>query len=269
VEVRRLSAGDEAALEEVLDAEPVVNLFLRGFLSVQPMDAGYWYGVQRGDRLGGVLLLLPDRLTVPWAPDPDQARALGAWLARRHRPTMLVGPRADCDHIWSTWAPGRRPSRFYDQRLYTAERPPPGPAPRGLRRARTSDWTLLVERSARMEYEDLGRDPYKEDPELHARVVKDRIAAGKTWVLERDGHVVFQLNIGTVTPDGVQVGGTYVPPRFRGQGLSTQGMAAMLHVLLRHHRRVTLHVNEMNTPAVRCYERVGFEPYAPYRLLRV
>jgi len=269
VDVRQLTTGDEAALEEVLEAEPVVNLFLRGFAASQPMDRGYWYAVDDGVGLGGVVLLIPGRLAVPWSPDPEHASALGRWLARRHQPTMMVGPRDQVDPMFAEWAGSRKPKRFHEQHLYVATSPPPRPPPKGLRRARMSDWTLLVERSARMEYEDLGRDPYDEDPELHARVVKERIIAGKTWVMERDGEVVFQLNVGTTGREGVQVGGTYVPPRFRGQRLCMQGMEAVLHVLLKHYPRVTLHVHEHNDPAVRCYERVGFVPYMPYRLLTV
>lgn len=269
MEVSRLGAAEEAALEELLDQEPVVNLFLRGFLSVQPMDLGYWYGAVHGSRMVGALLLLPGRLMVPWSPDLRVAQALGAWLARRHPPTMCVGPRDQVDAIWSAWAGDRPPLRHYNQGLYVVRRPPEGSPHPGLRRARSSEWPLLAERAARMEYEDLGRDPSLDDAAAHARTVQDRIAAGKTLVLEHEGHVVFQVNLGTSVPDGVQVGGTYVPPRFRGRRWCVLGMHATVHHLLRRRPLVTLHVNEANPAAVRCYRSVGFEPYADYRLLTV
>ena len=267
MQVRRLTAADEAAIEERLDEEPIVNLFLRGFLASQGVERAWWYGVERDGMLTGLVLLLPDRLMVPWCPDIEDGAVLGAWLARRHQPTLMVGPRDATDAILGPWMAGRTPHRRYDQRLYLTDVLPPGPVPTGLRRARNTEWPLLAERAARMEWEDLGRDPSRDDPELHARVVQDRIASGKTLVMEEDGHLVFQLNLGTSTRDGIQVGGTYVPPRFRGRGLSVRGMHAALAMLLRRHPRVTLHVNERNTPAVRCYERVGFQPYAPYRLV--
>lgn len=268
-EVARLGPSDEAELEEVLDAEPVVNMFLRGFLAQQPMDLGYWYGLRQDGVLRGVVLLLPDRLMVPWCPDPEVAAGLGRWLARRHRPTMCVGPRQAIDVIRRDWNGGQPARRAYDQRLYTLDKAPALVASPGLRKARRSEWPLIAERAARMEYEDLGQDPSSKDADLHARVVQDRIAAGKTWVLEAEGHIVFQVNLGTRTREGVQIGGTYVPPRFRGQGWCVRGMATTAHHLLRSVPLVSLHVNERNLPAVACYERVGFEPYWPYRLLTV
>ena len=40
------------------------------------------------------VLIVPTRLVVPWAPDEAHAEMLGTTLRRRHRPTMMVGPRA-------------------------------------------------------------------------------------------------------------------------------------------------------------------------------
>jgi predicted GNAT family acetyltransferase len=117
-----------------------------------------------------------------------------------------------------------------------------------------------------MELEDLGRDPTVEDAGAHEAAVRERIAAGRLLVLEAGSDLVFQVNIGTSLPDGAQVGGTYVPPMYRGRGYAKLGMAATLRHLLARHPAVTLHVRESNTPAVRCYEAVGFERYAPYRM---
>lgn len=267
--VRRLEDADQAALDELLEADTLVNLFLRGFLAAQPMDRGFWYGVERMGRLDGVLLLLPHRLCVPWAPDMEVAAELGTWLGRRHRPTMMVGPRDHVDVIWSEWKGKTRAKRFYDQRLYATTTPAPGGKVPGFRQARIDEWPLLATRAARMEWEDLGRDPSAPDPELHRRVVKDRIRAGKTLVMERDSELVFQVNVGTATPEGAQIGGTYVPPGHRGRGYATEGMRATVNELLRGFPVVSLHVNEANTPAVRCYEAAGFRPAAPYRLLTV
>lgn len=269
MEIEPLGDPDEAALEEHLSEEPVINLFLRGFLDTQPMDRGVWYGVRDGDRVVGTVLVIHGQLAVPWCPDLDAASALGAHIARRHPPCMMVGPRDQVDAVFEAWAPRVRPHRFYDQRLYTCQAPPPGPPVDGFRKAWATEWRTIAANAVEMELDDMGRDPSEEDPERHRAVVKDRIRQGRTLVLVREGRIVFQLNVGTSRPDGTQVGGTFVPRDLRGRGFSVLGMQEATRRLLRRFPRVTLHVNEANTPAVRCYERVGYVPYAPYRLLTV
>ena len=99
---RRLDRTDEPAIEELLQTSPVENLFLLGFLAVHPVDRAWWYGVEAGTpdgRLGGVVMVLPGRLAVPFCPMPEGATALGRTLRQLHRPCMLVGPRMACDRI--------------------------------------------------------------------------------------------------------------------------------------------------------------------------
>lgn len=245
------------------------NLFLLGFLDANSLARGLWYGVTDRERVRAVVLVLPGRLAVPFALEPGLAGDLGRMLKPRHPPCMVVGPRAACDALWDAWARDVTPERFYDQRLYVCSAAPPGGPVAGFRKATLSEWEIVARQAGRMEEEDLGRNPAREHPELHEQVVRDRIRNGKTWVIERDGAIVFQINVGTALPIGCQVGGTYVPPEHRGAGLATEGMRELCRRLLPKHRIVTLHVNEANTPAVTVYERSGFERSTPFRLITV
>jgi hypothetical protein len=139
-------------------------------------------------------------------------------------------------------------------------------APLGFRPARPKDWQRIVVNASLMEEEDLGHTPFKDNPRAFGEAVQRRIEREVTWVIERDGEIVFQINIGTQTTWGAQLGGTFVPRKFRGQGLAKAGTAAIVRHLLKTTRQVTLHVNEANLPAVAVYERVGFRPYARFRL---
>lgn len=264
----RLDRRDEAAVEELLHADPVLHLFLLGFLAVHPIDRAWWYGVG-DDRLAGVVLVLPGRLAVPCCPSPHHGQALGQLLKELHRPTMMVGPRADTDAIRQAWAPGQSAVRSYDQRLYVLDHATEPPTVPGFRRARDGDIPELAAHAAAMEIEDLGQDPNEESPTAHLAAVKDRVRSGRTWVVEEGGRIVFQVNVGTTSRLGCQIGGTYVPPEARGRGLAKAGVLATAAWLLGRYPRVTLHVNEANTPAVRVYERCGFRRDAPMRLLTV
>jgi len=267
--IRRLTSDDEHAVAALLQSDPMVNLFLLGFLAAHQLDRAWWYGAFRDDALHGVVMVLPNRLAVPWSPHSEDAKALGTHLYRLHPPCMLVGPRAACDGLWSTWAPGVRPHRRYNQRLYELKRAPDVGIVQGFRRATLADSETVARYAADMEQEDLGTQRAMEDPTLHQRVVEERIKAGRTWIIERGAEIVFQINVGTSTSWGCQIGGTFVPKERRGKGYATVGVAALMDRLLARESLVTLHVNEDNRPAVRVYEKVGFARAAAYRLITV
>ena len=76
----RLGRRHTPALRSLLDQDPVVNLFLQGFLDVHPVEHALWAGAVAHGRVYGAVLLLPARLMVPWCPDTtgsDQARTRG------------------------------------------------------------------------------------------------------------------------------------------------------------------------------------------------
>lgn len=260
----RLTERHSPALEELLLADPLINLFLLGYLDAVPIGRTHWYGVLDGDQLRAAIVVITGRLAVPWAPDPEHAEALGNVLRRRHRPTMMVGPREHTDIVWEQWGHDTPVDRWHDQRLYVCRAPQEGAPVPGFRRAVVQEWQRIAVHAAAMEAEDLGREP---DPSAFEATIKRRIERGTTWVMEQDGELVFQINVGTSTAFGAQVGGTFVPPAHRGQGIATRGMRELGRRLLPRQRTLTLHVNEANLPAVRAYERSGYRAYAPYRLL--
>lgn len=269
--VFRLASSDEPSMEALLERDPIVNLFLIGFLAAHPAERSWWYGV--GRPLRALVLVMPSRLTVPFAPDPADAERLGAHLAEQHTPSLLVGPREAVDVLWGRWSGGAARFRCrHDQHLYKLDRETQRPLstsgdPPGYRLAQAIDRDAIAAGSAEMELQDTGVNPRDVDAVHHLSVVTERIRAGRTHVIARNGEIVFQVNVGTTHSLGCQIGGTWVPPIYRGQGLATIGIAATCKRLLSSHPCVTLHVNERNIPAVRVYERVGFQKVAPFRLI--
>ena len=259
-------------LLRLLEPEPETNLFLIDVARSRTLaqtDDETWFGL--GSPLQAVALVVgregPDRrarLVVPFG-DADACVRIGERIQRDGPVKMLIGPRAACDGIWQGLAQGT-PSVCFNQRLYTCTQTTDGPGIR-IRLAAVEDAERIAPLAAAMMVEDLGVDPRVPDPDDHLDNVRSRCTNNRTLLAELDGHIVFLLNVGTLCDDGTQVGGTYVVPEFRGRGLSTAGMRSATAALLSMTRCVTLHVNEANTPAVRCYERAGFQRAAPFRLI--
>lgn len=256
--VRWLDDDDEAALEELLAACPPTNLFLLG-AAEDPTLSANWAAAFEGQTIRAVLFALGG-LLVP-AGDPTAGMALGEHVAPLFRPDLLVGPRAICDAMLPAF--DSPPVQRVAQRLYvcrTAAQPDSG----RLELADDRDVQELARLGADMNAEDLGRTVA--DWKRHVGAVQARVTAGRVFVIRREGRIDFTVNVGTRHTFGCQIGGTYVRPEARGRGLATLGMADLSARLLRTWPIVTLHVREANAPAIRVYERVGFERDVPYRV---
>jgi ribosomal protein S18 acetylase RimI-like enzyme len=271
----QLTPDDAPEARALLARDPVTNLFLldkldKSRFTAHPRDR--WIGVR--DPTGRLTALAytaretvgrPADTTVPWG-DPAHCPALGARIGQEGGSRMLVGPRAACDAVWAGL--GRpTPRRHHDQRLYVADQAPAGPH-LPVRRATLGDVAALTEMQAGMLGEDLGIARDDLDLDILAERVEEKVAAGSTWVVREDDRLVFVVSVGFRTAGGAQLGGTYVWPVDRGRGIATRAVRGLVGALLADGLpRVTLHVHEANTPAVRCYVAAGFRPHAPFRLM--
>ena len=272
----RLQPRHEAAVRDLLEQDPVANLFLLDRLDdtglPRALTQHLWLGALPDDKDELVSVVYaslpaptqPATTTVAWG-DPEGCELLGKWLAMRRGTRMIVGPRTASDHIWKGL--GRLPflTRF-DQRLYVCTRPTDGDL-LPVQRATLADLEAVRRMHASMLEEDLGVSARDIDEHSHRAQVRKRIVLGKSWVVRAGAGLCFSIDVGSFGPRGSQVGGTFVPPEHRGQGVATRAMRALCLELLKDVPFVSLHVNEANLPAVRCYERAGFRRAAPFRLM--
>jgi uncharacterized protein len=272
MQAHRISPEQRDEVLRFLRSALDTNLFLIDILTRRHPGATLsetWIGI--GAPLQAVAVVIgrvapgaPARLVVPFG-DAAACEGIGARIREDGPVSMLIGPRAACDGVWRGLAQ-TTPKTFFDQHLYRCTQLGEGPR-LPIRLATLQDAERIVPLSAAMMVEDLGEDPRAPDPVAYLESVRSRCAGSRTILSMQEGTICFLLNIGTFCDDGVQVGGTYVPPAFRGQGIATAGMRAAAATLLSLTRSITLHVNEANLPAVRCYERSGFVPAAPFRLI--
>jgi len=267
-----LESVDQPAIKALLSADEENHIFLHGMIQRRGIGSDpreRWWGAWGPERQLRTVAFFGEHDTsagqglVVCAGDPLGAEAIGAKLSRV--PAMCIGPLPAVDALWAGMGgPAHRLATR--SRSYSCKSVTPGPT-LDIRPASMNDLEWLSLAAREMMMEDLGIDPQAEDPQAHDHRTRTSIAAGRSWVGTVDGQYAFRLRVGSCCAHGVQVGGTWVPPALRGQGIGAGGMRAVCARLLRTESLVTLHVREDNHPAVQCYTHVGFKPGAPLRLI--
>lgn len=263
--VRMLGPADRSELLDLLDADPVANVFVaaRVYAAGRHMRqlGGELWGYEVDGRLASACYAGANLVPVGGQPD-----AVGAFAARARqygrRASSIVGPAETVAPLWELlephWGAAREVRR--DQPLMTTSELP-GVAPdRGVRQVRPEELDLLMPACVAMFTEEVGVSPVEAGGEpLYRARVAELVDTGRAFARIEDGEVLFKAELGAVTSRVCQVQGVWVPPERRGEGLSVGGMAAVVEQTLREVAPVvSLYVNDFNTAARAAYERVGF-----------
>jgi predicted GNAT family acetyltransferase len=265
VPARLLGNAERAAVERVLEADPIVaaqvaeRVHAAG-LSWRVDAQVFGYGSRR--RLESVCWLGANLI-------PVQANTAGAveafaQVAAAHPRlcSSLVGESEAVLGLWSrladAWGPARdvRPC----QPLLATWTPPPVPPDPTIRLVRPHEVDALFPAAVAMYTEEVGVSPLTPDGGRDYRErVGDLVRARRAYAKFVGGRVVFKAELAVVTRHTAQVQGVWVAPEWRGRGLGTAAMAAVVRDALRRVApSVSLYVNDYNTGARRLYDRCGF-----------
>ena len=264
--VRALRAGDLAPLSALLDRDPVGHCFVAGRVESAGSDAGRlgaeMWGYHVDGRLASALYLGAN--VVPVGTDAAARAAFADRLRRTgRRGSSLVGPADEVLDLWRLLEPAWGPAReVRDRQPLLAIGAPPAVAGDPLVRAvRPEEIDILLPACIAMFTEVVGVSPVAGGAYAPYRArVAELIAEGRAFARIEDDAVVFKAEVGAMSRQCCQVQGVWVDPDHRGRGLATPGMAAVV-ALARAGLSplVSLYVNDFNTAARRCYDRVGFE----------
>jgi ribosomal protein S18 acetylase RimI-like enzyme len=83
---------------------------------------------------------------------------------------------------------------------------------------------------------------------------------------EMGGRLVGKINTSAVSFSRRQVGGVYVHPDYRGQGVARRMTAEFIRMLIREGYGVSLFVKKENAAAQTVYRRIGFRHVGDYRI---
>ena len=262
----QLDERHHAVVRDLLLADPVVNVFALGILEqwgVAAVRGGRWLGaIQSDGRLQAVGYAGPPdsngRASIAVAAgDATACEAIGCGMARLGGAAWVIAERPLAEALWrGLGSPARRVES--DQILMQAQRVSGGPK-LPIRPAAESDLAWVLTAANAMLFEDLGiREPHVLSPT--AAIEGEHIGVS-------DGRSVYRAKLATRCSVGAQIGGIWVPPEMRRQGIGEAATRSLVAHLLGEHPRVTLHVRRDNPTAIECYRRVGFVPERAFKVL--
>ncbi|MFC4867556.1 MULTISPECIES: GNAT family N-acetyltransferase [Streptomonospora] len=270
--VRVLDERDRDSVQALLDADPVGNVFVSSRLRSGGIDSGrlgaeLWGYIERG-RI--TALCYSGANLVPVNAGPDAVRQFAEharWQGRRC--SSIVGPVDPVADLWARLGPAWGPARTIRERQPVMEiSEPPRREPDPLvRRVHPGEIGILLPACVAMFTEEVGVPPDSGDGgSLYRARIEELVRTGRALARIEDGRVVFKAEIGAVTPHACQVQGVWVHPELRGRGHSVPGMAAVVrYALAEIAPRVTLYVNDFNSPARAAYRAVGFREVGAVR----
>ncbi|HET7327325.1 MAG TPA: GNAT family N-acetyltransferase [Nocardioidaceae bacterium] len=267
--LRLLGPGDLRQVQELLERDPVTNVFVDHRVRLTRLDPRWLGGEMWGYLDRGELVSLchsaANLVPVTVSPAGHDNAALEAFVTRavaKGRQCSSIVGRADAVHqLWEGVQPywGRPRLVRPAQPFLTLDHAPRAAADPLVRRVRDDEFEIIYPACVQMFIEEVGISPeIGGGRDLYRARVRQMIAKGHAFARIEDGEVMFKAEVGSVTPHACQVQGVWVPPARRGEGLSAAGMAAVVEQALADIAPVvTLYVNDHNVAARRAYERIG------------
>ena len=263
--VRVLDDRDLPAVLDLLVRDPIANVFVQSRIEASGLDpwrlgAEVWGYVADGAVTG---LCYSGANLVPTVADESALRAFADRAKRQgRRCSSIVGPESLVAPLWRALEPAWGAARDIrpNQPLMAIDSDPCGPADPAVRAVQLSELDILLPASIAMFTEEVGVSPVAADGgTLYRARVTELVRSGRSFARIEDGRVLFKAEVGAATSRVCQIQGVWVEPSRRGEGLSIPGMAAVVRACRTSIAPVvSLYVNDFNTAARRCYERVGF-----------
>ncbi|HEU4423396.1 MAG TPA: GNAT family N-acetyltransferase [Pilimelia sp.] len=271
VPVRQLGETERGAVERFLDRDPygaaqvAERVAARGLSWWRAEGRVYGYGPRRHLES---LCWFGSHITPVLAGPAAVAAFANLILAEERACSSIVGRAEAVLGLWDRLAPAWGPARDVrpNQPLLVADAPPAVVPDGGVRLLRPDEIDLVFPAAVAMYTEEVGVSPLLEDGGRGYRTrVAELVRSRRAYARVVGREVVFKAELAVVTAHTAQVQGVWVAPAWRGRGLATAAMAAVVRdVLRRVAPSASLYVNDYNVPAQRVYARCGFRPVGAF-----
>lgn len=268
--VRILANSDTAALGQLVATRPVTNAYVQSILDTG-RRAGPIGGFARGIFLGIFDPQQPGHLVaacwaganiVPVTNTAEHGAYFGHALAvLEEHFGSIFGPQPAVMGIWEILQHGRQPARDIreNQPFMTITEPSSMETNENVRTATEHDYDQVLPASVAMFTEELGYSPIADGSNGYRLRVRQLLSKGHTMIDSAGQSIVFKADFGIVTSQAIQIQGVWMHPDARGQQRAVASMAAVVNHALALAPVVSLYVNDYNIPAIKTYQRVGFD----------
>lgn len=269
VSIERLRNSDAAEVLEFLAQRPIHTVTMMSLIHdngiVSPFNRGTFYGCRDlNGQLEGVALVGHATLMETVS---DRALAALAQVARECPNThMIMGEKERVEDFWTHYAQAGRRQRLacrewlYELNWSIEAREPIA----GLRPAQTNELKLVMPVQAELAFAESGVNPLQVDPGGFRGRCLRRIEQGRTWVIVKNGELIFKADVISKTPEVIYLEGVWLHEECRHKNLGTRFMSELLRRLLEDTKSVCLLVNETNESAHGFYRKCGFHFRATY-----
>jgi ribosomal protein S18 acetylase RimI-like enzyme len=161
----------------------------------------------------------------------------------------------------------------FDYDLLTLDREPApdclhaGPPDLILRRPGPPDLDGLFPLQAAYEQEEVLPQGATFSPAASRQALEQLIRREYVLAAFLGGRLVGKINTNAASFSRCQIGGVYVLPAYRGQGIAARMTAVLARELLACGKGLTLFVKKQNLPAQAAYRRTGFQAAGNYRIV--
>jgi len=235
----------------------------------EPYQGTYLIATDDQDRIIGTAAHYNLGSTVIYADNTAAARELADHIVRATGPPKYVLGEEACARtlLDRLAADGATPENIdeYVAAELTAQTFTPTETS-SVRPARREETPILAAMRAAYHHEHFGRQP---DLAGEIADLEERFETVLPYVAETQGRIAGCCIALAVTPRAAFIGGMYVDPRMRGQGVGKSLMSGICARLLPGRQRIVLIVRQSNEPARRCYRSVGFADVGPYLIVRM
>lgn len=142
----------------------------------------------------------------------------------------------------------------------------PGPPGLVFRPPRQEDEEELFALQSAYEQEEVLPKNSTFNPAASRLNLRHILSRESVLVAELDGRAVGKINTNAESFTRTQIGGVYVHPDYRCQGIGAKMAMAFAHDLLKRGKALTLFVKNRNLAALKVYRNIGFNFIADYRI---